>query len=864
MRRLAAALVAVVSLAASGAYAQVSWSVINGPVNEGSSVYNHIGTDGSALYVVFQNNQFWRYVFPPNSPTGGTWERLADPPRTVIGSYSCSDLAYQDGYLYTSATSGSNRTILRYKITDNTWQIWQNGGADITSCKTTGNAMFMDPVQPGVGYSASATQNKWVKFDWNAKAADNNWMSTAGLGVTDAGWVSRNEDIATDGAGTYYATKNDKTAGQSDGDVVYTWNGLVSPTPTVLVRKPWQSGFAQSIEFAPASMTPSGHDELWLVRASDGSTNPGEGWGYATSDWARLDLANVGAGWELGVLPEPVYYNAEIIRVGEAVFVRGGGPKWFVGQLRHTTPIADAKASTDGTQVETAGVTTAVFASSSQFYIENSQRTCGIQVRYSATLPTVGQELIVTGTLETDSSTHERYIQASLLEPTAVKTVKPVGMTTRFLGGEEMGLQEGVYRGLGINNVGLLVRVAGKLTGVASDASYLYLSDGSGAHDGGTYPGVKIDLSGVPFWERAVYYVGDRVAVTGVSSMYERGGEYHRMIRVRSASDITNLDDDGNRPHTVRVMVINFDPIIESKNNKRLHEVYWPSHAPTTLANYYISDLKQCSFNYANYVIVEWVDVDAYPIKIDGFQYTDESYTYAWEHGGPFHSPDGADYYKIIRDPVYPFNTPRTVADRVAAHEIDEVLMFGAPYFGFWEAAMAGPSPYFINGGTYYVPEAQRNFAIMGFNYERWIGEMLEDFGHRAENHMTRVYGSWNAYPPQHNWDRFTLIDKNIVDHNLYTAGCGNVHYAPNSQSDYEWGSYTYVWSTCDDWLYNWPNLQGTKKRVNCAEWGYGDIRAHHKWWLTHFPHKPGINADGKQNNWWKYLVDFNSYPESR
>jgi len=190
--------------------------------------------------------------------------------------------------------------------------------------------------------------------------------------------------------------------------------------------------------------------------------------------------------------------------------------------------------------------------------------------------------------------------------------------------------------------------------------------------------------------------------------------------------------------------------------------------------------------------------------------------------------------------------------------------MFGAPYFGFWEAAMAGPSPYFINGGTYYVPEAQRNFAIMGFNYERWIGEMLEDFGHRAENHMTRVYGSWNAYPPQHNWDRFTLIDKNIVDHNLYTAGCGNVHYAPNSQSDYEWGSYTYVWSTCDDWLYNWPNLQGTKKRVNCAEWGYGDIRAHHKWWLTHFPHKPGINADGKQNNWWKYLVDFNSYPESR
>jgi hypothetical protein len=35
-------------------------------------------------------------------------------------------------------------------------------------------------------------------------------------------------------------------------------------------------------------------------------------------------------------------------------------------------------------------------------------------------------------------------------------------------------------------------------------------------------------------------------------------------------------------------------------------------------------------------------------------------------------------------------------------------------------------------------------------------------------------------------------------------------------------------------------------------------------WWLTHLPKAAGVNPDGKQNNWWKYTCDFNSYPESR
>jgi len=863
--RLLAIILAMGMLAPVGAGAQVTWSVITGPVSEASSVFNHTGTDGTSLYAVFQNNQFWKYSFADDSPTSGAWTRLATPPRTVNGANSNSDIAYQNGYLYTSAISGTSRTILRYSISSDTWEIWQNGGSAITTCDTTGNAIFMSPTADGVGYSASQTHGKWVSFDWNAKASNNNWMSTAALGVTDSSWVSRNEDVAIDGSGSYYATKNDKSLGLSDGDVIYKWTSLSSPAPAVFAPKPWQCGFAQSLEFFPGSVSPSRQDELWLIRGSDGSTNPGDGWGYATSDWARLNLSDPASGWVTGSLPGSVYYNAEIVRIGSTAFVRAGGADWYVGQSRQAKPISEAKALADGSNVEVVGATTAVFDGSSVFYVEGERRECGIQVRYSGALPSMDTTLVATGTIRTDPTNHERYVDATDWAPSNQWTIRPLAITTKALGGGPQVLQEGVYRGIGLNNIGTLVRVAGKLTGVASDTSYCYLSDKSGASDGGDLEGVRVDLSAIPSWERPVLYANDRVTVTGISTMYAANGNYHRCIRVRSEADLVNYDDDGNRPKTVRVMVINFDPIIEYKGNKRLHEVYWgTSHDPRTLAQYYINDLKECSYNWADYKIVEWVDVDCFPIKTDGFQYTDQSFCTAWESGGPFHSPDGIDYLKMIRDPYYGYNNPRTVADRVAAHEIDEVFMFGAPYFGYWEAAMAGPSPYFINGGTYYVPEAGRNFPIMGFNYERYVGEMLEDYGHRAENHMTRVYGSWNAYPPQHNWDRFSLVDKNIIDRTLYTSGCGNVHFSPNSTADYQWGSYTYVWSTCDDWLNNWPNLQGTRRRVNCAEWGYGDIRAHHKWWFKHFPHKPGINADGRQNNWWKYLADFNSYPESR
>ncbi len=297
-----------------------------------------------------------------------------------------------------------------------------------------------------------------------------------------------------------------------------------------------------------------------------------------------------------------------------------------------------------------------------------------------------------------------------------------------------------------------------------------------------------------------------------------------------------------------KVLVINFAPRFPDRRGQTLREVCgW--NDPQELAQRYITDIEECSGGYVHYIIVDGIDVDAYPVKKDGFRYTNAEYMACRAGKTPWHEPDNADYRAIFRE----FD----IARRVTSGEIDEVWLWGFPYGGFWESTMAGRDAYFCNSAPVDGVDTPRIFVTMGFNYERGVGEMLENFGHRAESILTHVFGSWDRGQATHAWNRFTLYDKVAPGQ----AACGNVHYAPNSSQDYDWGNPRVVSSDCEDWL-DYPDLTGQRKPVNCAEWGGGDIREHHRWWLSHLPRAEG-RSKGKLNNWWAYLVDFNRFPES-
>ncbi|MEW6092862.1 MAG: hypothetical protein AB1531_02745 [Chloroflexota bacterium] len=293
---------------------------------------------------------------------------------------------------------------------------------------------------------------------------------------------------------------------------------------------------------------------------------------------------------------------------------------------------------------------------------------------------------------------------------------------------------------------------------------------------------------------------------------------------------------------TARVLLVVYDPVMDPASGEKLSRLMnWKR--PEDLITGFISDILQTSNGMARYQIVERVDLNEFPTLIDGFCYTPQGYLDVIHKVQPPHTPPMADYQAIL--------ARLNILTRIAQGDIDEVWLFAFPHAGFYESTMAGAGAFWCNAppiaGTDTCP---RRFIVMGFSYERGVGEMLESFGHRAESVLEKTFaktsGEANLYR------KFTRYDKESPDQ----AEVGNIHYAPNSESDYDWGNPRLVDSACDDW-YNFPNFQGTTRQVNANEWGNGDIRQHHVWWLKHIPHVAG-RTSGVHNNWWQYIMDPN------
>lgn len=290
-----------------------------------------------------------------------------------------------------------------------------------------------------------------------------------------------------------------------------------------------------------------------------------------------------------------------------------------------------------------------------------------------------------------------------------------------------------------------------------------------------------------------------------------------------------------------RVLLIVYDPIMNPSSGERLSEhMGWKR--TENLIPEFMADIEQYSHGMARYELVERIDLDEFPTKVDGFRYTPQAYMDVIRKGSSPHAPQGVDYYAII--------DRFALLDRVASKAIDEVWIVAFPHAGFYESIMAGPDAFWCNAPALKNTEASgRRFVIMGFSYERGVGEMLESFGHRVESIMEKTFARLSG--EANLWKRFICYEKSAPG----KAAVGNIHFAPNSERDYDWNNPSIVKSECYDWLLNFPEFKGDIRNVTANEWGSGDIRAHHQWWLKHIPHVAG-RRNGIHNNWWQYIIN--------
>ncbi|MBM4059940.1 MAG: hypothetical protein FJ265_02440 [Planctomycetes bacterium] len=179
---------------------------------------------------------------------------------------------------------------------------------------------------------------------------------------------------------------------------------------------------------------------------------------------------------------------------------------------------------------------------------------------------------------------------------------------------------------------------------------------------------------------------------------------------------------------------------------------------------------------------------------------------------------------------------------------------------GLWESNMASPTGDVSNSNRDPddLPVLASTYTVYHFNYQRDLGEALENHMHQLEALLNHVDGRDRTPPDRWSellfWGRFVGSD---ASHKIVTkpARCGWTHYAPNSEHDYDWQNERYVETDIEDWH---PDHPGKVQRINCERWGRDPVRWR-IYWLQAIPGAgSGLTCRGKPlTNWWSFVADW-------
>lgn len=184
----------------------------------------------------------------------------------------------------------------------------------------------------------------------------------------------------------------------------------------------------------------------------------------------------------------------------------------------------------NGSDVSFDGVSvTATFAGG--IYVENSDRSQGIRVDTGKSFAE-SDVVNVSGTIETDPLTDERYVAASTQYPQAtgnILVLKPLGLVGQAFTGGDSGFQQGIADDQHLNNIGLLVTVWGPVSAIEDSLTPTWFKVGNTGE-----PEIKVVVPSGTRIDKNWQYV----MVTGISSVEKVNGSMIRVLKARGLSDV--------------------------------------------------------------------------------------------------------------------------------------------------------------------------------------------------------------------------------------------------------------------------------------------------------------------------------------
>lgn len=356
----------------------------------------------------------------------------------------------------------------------------------------------------------------------------------------------------------------------------------------------------------------------------------------------------------------------------------------------------------------------------------------------------------------------------------------------------------------------------------------------------------------------------------------------------------------------VKILAVNYDPIIESQGGKRLSEftrdyisdyiIRTPTPIPGTLEpplppgilpfedpSRLIRDgvvaLERASAGVVNFSVEIW-NLDAFPPRKQGGvdkTYTDTKWVDDLKSGDyPGQNLEFCDGCFSYEDLLETSNGGQSIVQRVNAGEIDEVWLMGDPTAGFCESLMVipvGGTGHRVNCGPKEVevaPPLTRNAVVMGFSMERRLAEWLEAYSHRAEDSVL-----FSGVIPTAQWGHFVRLDRNFPGQ----GSVGNPHNAFNARiltptptapigqptpteiddpEGYDFSNRRFALSDAAEW-YHYPFMSSQYVQANCNQliWACTDD-GYFRWWYDHLPKYIPTGSDPAQtvSNWWPYIAN--------
>jgi len=390
-------------------------------------------------------------------------------------------------------------------------------------------------------------QSYWYSFEGSMDG----WAADAADAMPGPNWyINPSMDRATSGVWSLIMHMDN----YNDATKIWIEKSFIVPT---------MQAYNVSLEWDFASRD-FGMANLFNIILSAGNKDP-----ESIADFLTIGHTGNGAGSDVGYKwmtksykkqVTPVFVpnlNACVIWVGLGVWGTWETPRtyyldnlyidiWPAITYQNTT-IAGARALPDGTNVSIVGVcaSSASGEFAGRMYAEQADRAAGIAVETTANPPPLARNtrLMLSGTLGTEGG--ERRVKRAVVMEFAAAV--PISIYPLFTGNREVGggafgsYTPGVEGAIGLNNVGLLVTVCGRV--VDSGAGWFAIDDGGRRTSCGksAVKGLAVAPPWLSFGPPPTPALGSYVKVTGLSSAFESGGLIYPVVRPRDYLDLVVL-----------------------------------------------------------------------------------------------------------------------------------------------------------------------------------------------------------------------------------------------------------------------------------------------------------------------------------